>query len=145
MSWGYDSDPSGSTRDAVRLMIGDTDIDDQLIQDEEIAYFLDQEGTTHMAAARAADAIAAKFSRQADKKVGDLSIAASQRAKAYRDLAADLRSQASKFVTPFAGGISVSNKQSYEGDSDRVKPSMSRVVHDNPDAGSSDADTEDEE
>jgi len=89
MTWTYD-DPSANDRDKVRLLIGDTDQTDQLLSDEEITYLLDEWGTVYLAAARAAKVIAAKFSRQADKSVGDLRISLSQKAQMYMSLANDL-------------------------------------------------------
>ena len=40
MTWNYSGDPSLSSRDAVRFLIGDTDPNDPLVTDEEIAYAL---------------------------------------------------------------------------------------------------------
>ena len=82
MSWSY-ANPSVSTRDWVRWMVGDTDSTDELLQDEEIDAAVSDEGNKYRAAATCARAIASKFSRQADKKVGPLSISASQKAERY--------------------------------------------------------------
>jgi len=40
MSWTYTADPSSSSKDAVRYLIGDVNEADQLVQDEEIYFNL---------------------------------------------------------------------------------------------------------
>ncbi|MBW2672586.1 MAG: hypothetical protein JRD89_04105 [Deltaproteobacteria bacterium] len=93
MTWSYDS-TLPTDKDKVRFHIGDTDQSDQLLQDEEISYLLGETTNVLLAASRAAKAIAARFSRQADKAVGDLRISLSQKAQAYMSLAADLEKRA---------------------------------------------------
>ncbi|MBW2084440.1 MAG: hypothetical protein JRI54_00190 [Deltaproteobacteria bacterium] len=93
MTWSYDSSLS-TDKDKVRFHIGDTDETDQLLQDEEITYLLTETTNVLLAASRAAKAITAKFSRQADKAVGDLRISLSQKAKTYMALATDLEKRA---------------------------------------------------
>lgn len=136
MTWTYDptklNDPTQGPLMQVRLMVEDTVTSDQQLQDEEINWIVSQEGAIEMAAARAADTIAARYSRQADRSVGQMRLSASQRAKAYLDLAARLRYLARTNVTPYAGGISVSDKQSNEADTDRVAPGFWRDMMKNP-------------
>jgi len=93
MTWSYDSSLT-TDKDKVRFYIGDTDQTDQLLQDEELSFLLTEMSNVLLAAAYAAKAIAAKFSRQADKAVGDLRISLSQKAQAYVSLAADLEKRA---------------------------------------------------
>ncbi len=127
MSWSYSGDPSSSDKDAVRFLIGDTDTNNQLLQDEEINYLLTTQGSVYAAAAEAAMSIAAKFARLADQTVGDLRISYSQRAEAYKALADSLSRRGDlKFVEPYAGGISKSDKESVELDTDRVEPAFER-------------------
>ena len=38
MTWTYSGDPATNARDAIRFLTGDTDTNDQLINDEEIAW-----------------------------------------------------------------------------------------------------------
>lgn len=131
MSWTYSNAPATVARDAVRLLVGDTDSTDQLVSDEEITWAVAQ-GPTTLAAARIAEVIAGRFSRRADKEVGDLSLRASQKAKAYLVLAQRLQVRANLVAgVPYAGGISVSDKQDQEDDTDRVSGS-SVGMHDNP-------------
>lgn len=133
MTWTYSGNPSASTRDEVRFLVGDTDTADQLAQDEEIAYAVAQEANARAAAARVARAIAAKFARKADKSVGDLRISYKQQYDNYIALADELTRDAAIYgAMPYAGGISESDKDSVEDDSDRVNPSFKRGMHDNP-------------
>lgn len=139
MTWTYANNPSGSTRDMVRFLIGDTDNTDQQLSDEEISALLSTFGTARSAAEHAARALAAKFTRLVSKSVGDLSIQYQQRAAAYRELAADLKaSHATAGVTLFAGGISKADRETRDADTDRVKPRFDRGKFDN--AGASTAD-----
>lgn len=123
-----------STNDAmfIRLRLGDTSSDDPLLYDEEIAAFLSLEGNRYLAAAVAAESIAAKFSRRSDKHVGKLWVMQSQQAKAYLELAKTLRGEIGLHVAPFAGGISVDDKISTEQDTDRVNPGFTVDQFDNP-------------
>lgn len=100
MSWSYSGNPTASDKDKIRFLIGDTDQTDQLLQDEEITYLLSETTNVLLAASRAARAIAAKFSRQADKAVGDLRVSLSQKAQAYMALAADLERRAEPVPVP---------------------------------------------
>ena len=56
----------------MRYEVGDTDEKMQLIQDEEIYYALSKEGTVLKAAARCAEALAAKFAREATVRTASL-------------------------------------------------------------------------
>lgn len=97
MTWTYDGDPTGDRKDEVRLMVGDTDQTDPLVQDEEIAYYLTQfppadTKPAWLAAAHVCDAIVGKFARKMDRSLGGaLQQTASQQYDHYRQLAADLR------------------------------------------------------
>ena len=130
MSWTYE--PGASDKDTVRLLVGDTDESKRQLHDEEIAWFLGANGSVYVAAAEAAKAIAAMYGRDVDKQVGDLKISASQRQKHYADLAKQLRSRAALSVSPYAGGISRSDKESVESNTDRVRPSFERGMFDYP-------------
>jgi len=93
MVWSYNSALT-TDKDRVRFLVGDTNESDKLLQDEEIEYLLTETTNVLLVASRAAKAIAARFSRQADKAVGDLRISLSQKAQAYMVLAADLEKRA---------------------------------------------------
>ena len=128
MAWTYGGDPSANARDAIRFLIGDTDTTDQLLSDEEIAWVNSEAsgtatGTTALydAAYRCCLTIASKLSREADKQIGDLSVSMSQRAKAYREQAASLKALSGReggVPIPYAGGITISDKEIDEENSD---------------------------
>jgi hypothetical protein len=40
MAWTYSGDPSSSELDRYRFLIGDTDVDDKVLQDEEINFII---------------------------------------------------------------------------------------------------------
>lgn len=134
MTWSYTGNPSDSNKDEVRFLIGDTDFDDQLVEDEEINYAIAVEANNTLAAIRIARALAGKFSRKVDKSVGDLRLSYSQQAKNFRELAKFLENSNSTATIPipYAGGISRSNKKTVREDSDRVPGSFSRGMHDDP-------------
>ncbi|MGA1036646.1 MAG: hypothetical protein ACO3VQ_02425, partial [Ilumatobacteraceae bacterium] len=73
------------------------------------------------AAMRCCLTIASKLAREADKQIGDLSVSMSQRAKAYREQASELKNLATREGTvpiPYAGGITISDKEIDEENSD---------------------------
>lgn len=130
MTFTYGGDPSANNRDAVRFLIGDTVSADPLITDEEIAWLLSERGGVYPAAIQACETIAAKFARLADSQVDDVNVKLSQRAAGYRTLAATLTTrQALVGAMPYAGGISISDKQTREDDTDRTVPIFSRDLH----------------
>lgn len=124
MTWTYSSTDLSTSLAQVRLLIGDTDTNDQQMTDEEIAFYTSNAAGVYYAAAGACEALAAQYARRADKTVGQTSVAASQRQKHYHDLAASLRHRALTATTlvPYAGGISDTDKTAVEQDTDRVKP-----------------------
>lgn len=128
MTFTYNGDPTASDTAAVRFAIGDTDVSDQLMTDEEIAYLL-TDSTVTAASIAACEALAAKFARQVDRSVGNLSLSSSQRAKQFTELAATLRKRTGYLARPYAGGISVADKETRDLDADRVKPVFSRSQH----------------
>jgi hypothetical protein len=134
MTWSYSGDPSASSKDAVRFLSGDTDSAWPLCTNEEILYVLGQQSNVTLAAAEVCDAIATKFSRQADTTNGKTSISASQRAQAYSNRAVSLRQQASSDGAPafFVGGLSRSGKVALDSDSDAVQPAFSIGMDDLP-------------
>ena len=89
--------------DLVRLKIGDTDTEDALLVDEEIEVFIEAwPGNIELAAADAADAIAAKFSRGFNFATDGQAFNRRERVEHYADLAKRLRSRGGIFVWPTA-------------------------------------------
>jgi hypothetical protein len=94
MNWTYTNNPGGSTKDALRLAGGDTNQEDPRLSDEEVNHFLNlYPGSMNMAAADAAEAIAARYSSMAVSYVGDLDNSPHLKAEYYLKLARQLRSR----------------------------------------------------
>ena len=134
MTWTFNGAPgTGSTdgrRDAVRLLIPDITASAQLITDESIAFFLSESGNNvYRAAAHSCRALGSANAGTA-MSVGDLSIsglADSWGKKAKRlDVLADMG------AVPYAGGITVSDKETDQSDSDIVQPDFARGQDDIP-------------
>lgn len=136
MAWSYGGDPLNSPRDAVRLLIGDTDSSDKLLLDGEIDYFLAKYNNAPLnSAIRCIEAVIAKFSRLANEKVGQVSIDFSQKAKGYAAMLVQLRQRlAIEGGFPYAGGISRLDKAINVADADRVKPDFTKQMMDNTQA-----------
>lgn len=95
MSWTYTNNPTGSIRDALRLAVGDTIETDPRLSDEEVEHFLGlYPDSLDLAAAKAAEAIAARYSSMAVSYVGDLDNSPHLKAEYYLKLARQLRSRA---------------------------------------------------
>ena len=133
MTWTYDpSDIENSQKDQVRLLCGDTDSTEQFLQDEEIEYLIKLHGSTLSAAAAACEAIAAKLARQADQKTGKIATWLSKRVDKYLEVAESLKKQAQIIsAIPYVGGISVSDKEDRDAETDRVQPAFVVDMDDN--------------
>lgn len=133
MSWSYSGDPDSSPKDLVRFLTGDTDDCEKLLSDEEIHHFLKRfNNGALMSAMRCCEAIAAKFSRRVSEAAGPVKIEFQQAAEGYRKMALDLRRRmAIETSTPYAGGISVTDKQNQAQNIDRVKPDFTKQMMDN--------------
>ncbi|NPV72077.1 MAG: hypothetical protein HPY55_15840 [Firmicutes bacterium] len=129
MVWSYSGNPASSPKDQVRFLVGDTLADDPLLSDEEIEFALASEVNTYLAAAFCCEAIAAKFARQADVSIGDYREAANQKAEAYRRKAEDLRIRALRAVAPYAGALTVADKQALATDPGAVQPAFRVGMH----------------
>lgn len=124
MTWSYSGDPSTSEKDAVRFEIGDVDVNDQLVSDEEIQYLLTTEDSIVGAAALCCDKIAARFARDVDKKIEGTSVSASQRYEHYRSLAQHLRSRLTRSGTPYSGNLHAADGESDKANSSLKQPSF---------------------
>lgn len=140
MGWSYTS-PDASEKDAVRFLIQDTNTNEQLVSDEEIQYVIDRwlklQGTLEYCAAVVAEAIAARYAREASFSGDGTSINLGQVAQQFRDLAVSLRSQHHALLvggSPDVGGVSP-----YEGLTPEVKNfAFGTGMHDDLDAGEQD-------
>tara|TARA_R100001143_G_scaffold57840_1_gene55326 strand:- start:298 stop:693 length:396 start_codon:yes stop_codon:yes gene_type:complete len=130
MTWTYNPASIGTDLAKVRLLIGDTDTNDQQMTDEEIQFFIDGEETIYMAAYRCALSLVAKFARMVDKEMGDLKLLAAQRHRHYLQLAETLK-QKNVPGLPSAGGIYQSEKDTLNDNTDMVKPFFKRGMMEN--------------
>lgn len=144
--WSYSASNLNTTTasgrlNSVRLLVGDTDTDDQLAQDEEVLFALSQANNNiYYAAAWLCRTIAAKFGRLVDTTLdGALSAKYSTRVKQYQQLATQIEAQgkktSGKSLGVFGGGVTTSGMQVVNEDTDRVKPAFTIDQFDNVEAG----------
>ena len=116
-----------------RFLIGDTNANDQQLQDEEIQFTLTIRASIWGAAATCCESISANLSRKADTTTGELRTLYSSLSRAYhaRAMAYESKSVELGGALPFAGGISIAQKILAETDPDRVSPDFSRGLQDN--------------
>lgn len=118
----YEGNPASSDLDWVRFRIGDVDPRDWLMGNDEITAILAEQTNRWLAAAECAEHIAARLSREADTSIngpGAQNRSLSQRAAAYERLAKRLRQRAGFQAVPYAGGISIDDKDTEVADTDR--------------------------
>jgi hypothetical protein len=143
MSWTYDernlsTTTSSGRLNVIRLLIGDTDTNDQLIKDEEITFALSlNNDNVYFAASWSANTIAAQFARRVNTQVdGALKADYSDLVKHFKALAADLREQGQKYSMTssslLAGGISRVSIDSAAALTDRPTSSFAKGQFDNP-------------
>lgn len=136
MAWSYDERNLNTTDalgrlNATRFLIGDTNEDDQQVQDEEVAFALAQaNNNTYFAGAFLCRTIAAKYSRNVDVKIGgSLEETSSQLQAHYLELAEALEYQAQKtggLLGIKAGGVTVSSVDANRSNTNRVQPEFNK-------------------
>lgn len=125
--WNYSGNPAASTLDGVRFLCEDTNPLDPQLNDNEVNYFINMYQNMWRAAGNCAKVIKGKYARQADKSVGDLRVAYSQRQAAYEALSDYCFMQATAFsAVPWAGGISWADKMLDVNNPDVVKPDFTK-------------------
>lgn len=142
MTWSYDETNLGTSTGAerintVRLLVGDTDTNDQQVQNEEITFALSEySDRVYFAAAWIARVIASKYARRVTTKLdGALSAEYDELAEKYRKLAETLEYQGKKVSAEmgvFAGGISVSTTEAVDQLTDRITPDFRLTRFKNP-------------
>lgn len=129
MTWSYSGDPTGNPTDSVRFEVGDTDSTRPMVQDEEIAYALSEQGGVLWAAAAICSALAGRVARDVDRTMGRTGVSASQRALAFRAQGKALRIRAASYAVPVAGGLTKTDRQNRDEDLEAVKPAFTRELH----------------
>jgi hypothetical protein len=146
MAWSYSAAALNTTTasgrlNASRLLIGDTDTNDQQLQDEEINFALTENGNNvYLASAYCCRLLASKYARLVDTQLdGALQAKFSDRSKHYNLLYAQLVDQAKKVggraLGVFGGGISITDMETVEANPDRLKPAFKVGQFSNPGAG----------
>jgi hypothetical protein len=132
MAATYDSTLS-TDKDKVRFYIQDTDTANAQMQDEEITAMISLHGSYKEAAIVCCETLAMGYAGQDDsRKIGNMTLSNFfAKSKRYLELAKILKARFSNVITPYAGGISVSGKETYAEDSDIVQPAFKRNMMDN--------------
>src|SRR3954465_5880659 len=112
MTWTYSGNPSTSTTDEIRFLIGDTDPDDELLQDEEIQYLYNTwytiYGTVFYVASIACETIAASYAREASHSADGVSVQLGEIQAKFTKQAETLREQHASLLIggiPDVGGV----------------------------------------
>lgn len=129
MAFGYDNQLT-TDKDQVRFLIRDTNSARPFFQDEEIVWAISQAPNIYIAGAELCEQLLLSAGGVKSKKIGDFAI--SYDPSFYRMLAGSLRARGMGNQMPYAGGISQSDKQIQQGDTDAVQPSIMRRLDDNP-------------
>ena len=88
-------------KDWVRFLVGDRNVSEAILEDEEIAALLVEEPNKYLAAARAAEAVYSRTGGIVEKQVGDLQVKyASSSSQAYRDHIKALRERGALVLLP---------------------------------------------
>ena len=136
MACTYVDDPNSTgtaaqKRDAVRLLTQDTDTNNQLFTDAEVAWAIADHNNVYLSAAALADIAVGANRGVSSKGVGRTRIA-------YLKNRAPLwRSRGLMHQKPFAGGISVADQQVLQDDSDWPRRDFERGMHDRDDTDDS--------
>jgi hypothetical protein len=131
--------------DRVRLLVGDNDSTDYVLQDVDVVFFLEEaKDDIYLAATMAAEAIAAKYARMVTNSQSDvhgnhsLTRNYSDRHKHYLDLAKRLETRRTKnrmetmsLGSVYAGGISKTDKETRQENTDRPETAFARDLHEN--------------
>lgn len=138
----YSPDDLSSSRNQVRLLIQDTSSTGALFSDTEVDFFVDNTPDVRSAARMAASSLKARYSSQVSKTVGKLRIQLSDKAKFYGELADEFKDLAKSggSLQVFSGGISVSDKNTQDADTDRTDYDFKRGQFDLPNSITSSTD-----
>lgn len=141
MAWSYDETALGTSTEAervnsVRLLIGDTDTNDQQVQNEEIIFALSQNNSNiYYSGSWVAATLASKYARNVDTEFdGQLTEKFSQLHAHYTTLVKQLKDQAKTSGASlgiFAGGIEVSQMETVDALTNRKPPKFTSGQFDN--------------
>lgn len=124
MTWTYDV-TSRTDRNKVREAIGDTNADDEQVQDEVIDEQLTARGSVIAASIACVRLILASIAREGNRSVAGVNITRDLAAQNYKDLLRELERQAGSGAKGYAGGISAAEQETADGDDDYPAPAFS--------------------
>ena len=133
MSWSF-NDELPTDRDKVRLKIGDTNTDDQLLSNETIDALLDEHSDDVMLSTISCiRAIIAKFSRNLSRGAIGMSADLTVQVAHYQQLLADLiRANRGNSDARYKGSFSYDRQETIEDDSDFKRPAFKSGQWDHP-------------
>jgi len=131
MAFTWSGDPANSNLEAIRFLIDDTASSNAKFQDAEINYAYSEEGSVYGAVAMLCEQLSSKYASEPSRSLGPLRVDNSELASKYSNMAKLFRKKAMAYATPYCGGISESDKESYEDDSDVIQPIFERDMHKN--------------
>ena len=142
MAWSYDPSDLDTTTasgrlNTVRLLVGDTDTQDQQVQNEEITFGLSQNSNdVYYAAGWIARTISSQYARKVNTSLdGALKADYSDLMKHYSSLADSLEYQGKTTgasVGVLAGGLTKSGVEAVRADTNRIEGSFRRDRFKNP-------------
>lgn len=142
MAWSYDPSDLDTTTasgrlNTVRLLVGDTDTQDQQVQNEEITFALSQNGdNVYYSAGWVARTISSQYARRVTTSLdGALKSDYSDLMKHYSSLADNLEYQgktAGAAVGVLAGGLTKSRVEAVRANTNRIEGSFRRDRFKNP-------------
>ncbi len=134
MPWTYDpAELATNEVYAIRLEIGDTDPQNQQLQDEEVGYAISLERNTWAAAARCCEMISRVILRKADVKLGrNMTVTYTKMSQQYLDMAKALRAKALGTVVPYVGGMTIQDKETIAGNDALLAPLFTKTMMESP-------------
>jgi len=131
VTYTYGNDPviagtAAQKRDAVRFLAQDKTGTTMRVTDEEIAFLISTESSAWEAAACVCDIIAARLGPGGAVEIRSGDFTERYDATMYRDRANQLRARAATCQTPYLGGMTYTDKDTDEDNTDRVEPEFYR-------------------
>jgi hypothetical protein len=123
----YSGNPALNNKDELRFYVGDTDMEDAILSDEEIYFILSTEKSFDRSVIVALERIVHRLANEVSTALGPSRIEAQQRYNHYRELHRQIRGQFDlQRVGVFAGGININQKRRAQQDKNRTAPFFTR-------------------
>lgn len=129
MTWSYDSSKLDVVLNRVRLEIGDTDTNRQLLQNAEITQIVAEQGEFWNQCAACCRLICALFAGKPERfRLEEFTESRQKVYDRYKEMAKVFDAKGGG--TPWSGGIEVDYKEAQELDITRTGPLFKRGIHD---------------